>query len=542
MLNQEQQLIVDAVGQHPNIAVTACAGAGKSRVLIAAYAKQAHLAPTTAIVTYTQAAAAELCQRIKDQNLPEPAFVGTLHSLMLRLLRAEGHRVGFTKGIAVVDERTALGALRQSMKRVAWKGSLELAKKVISARTVETMSNQLRNDYHQKLGQDGLVSFDGILFWGSKVLDKVVGAVPFTNLMIDEYQDVSFNDHCLYDAMKVDHRFVVADPRQAIFGFRDGDYRCFESLMERKDWKVFQLSVNYRSTPEIVEVANALSDLLPVKDKMGAASKDKSTCFEVLECAAEFHQAAAIIDFIEDHEGGSVAILCRYNWQIGTISEYLRNHEIPHVVHGTAKKPPRWDAAQALVGFLSNPESEVMAYALAVATSSEVDADNMRRNAASQNVSFSEAVWSGDLPGISELEDVLDNFNLDAATQAPIIAIRNQLSFMDRSWASLAAAMADPTALTPKITDSKVPLICTVHASKGREFDSVILPYWSDELFPGNRQEGQDEEARLAYVAITRTRRNLTICSVAESPRYSGGPLEAMTPSRFIKAITNPKP
>lgn len=538
-LSLEQQAVVDAILTHKNIVVTASAGSGKTRVLIACYAKmsEAWINPgSVAIVTYTQVAAAELSQRIRDQELPEPGFVGTLHSLMLRLLRSEGWRMGF-KGVAVVDERTATNALRESIARVNFRGSLAQAQKIVAAQPQGSKEAMLFNDYHQKLAADGLVTFDGILYWASRILKDNGGVVPFTHLMVDEYQDVSRADHDLYLAMKVSNRFIVGDVRQAIFGFRGGDPTCMEELVKSPEWTAFSLKTNYRSVPEIIIAANSLAPHLPVKEKMEVGNLDLTrSTVDAFDCSNERHQFEAIADFISDFGGTSRAIICRYNWQIQAVAEHLRDHDIPHRVHGAAKKPPQWEAAQALVGFLSNPESEVMAYALASITS-ETEAKKMRKEASDQCVSLGSLVWAGEIPIISQIGDVLTAFYLDPTTKSAVLSIYEQLSIMDRSWSSLAAAMADPAALMPKITDSTVPLLCTIHASKGREWDSVCLPYWCDELFPGNRKSGEDEEWRLAYVAITRARTNLVICSVAEAPKYPGGASQTMNLSRFIKAI-----
>lgn len=306
--------------------------------------------------------------------------------------------------------------------------------------------------------------------------------------------------------------------------------------MKSPEWTAFSLKTNFRSGPEIIEAANNLAPYLPVKDNMVPINLTESMV-EVVESNCQMRQFRDITDFISACEETSRAIICRYNWQIQAIAEYLRGHEIPHRVHGAAKKPPQWEAAQAFVGFMSNPESEVMAYALASVTS-EADARRMRQEANDRCIPMSKLMWPVDLPDISDIRDVLSDFNLDSLTQGAVLSIHDQLSIMDRSWSSLAAAMADPAALMPKITDSNVPILCTIHASKGREWDSVCLPYWSDELFPGNRASGEEEEWRLAYVAITRARTNLVICSVAEAPKYPGGSPESMTRSRFIKAIT----
>lgn len=541
MLNPEQQAVVNAAWSQKWIVVTAAAGSGKTRTLIAYYARMVEdcTSPGFSIVTYTQAAAAELSKRIKEQGLPEPGFVGTLHSLMLRELRAQGHLIGI-KNVSVADERTTLSSLRESMKRVGWKSSLESAKKAIAVKGVESKELMLFNDFHGRLASDGLVTFDGILALGRQLLEKTNGAAPFTHLMVDEYQDVSRADHELYLKMDVPFRFVVSDPRQAIFGFRGGDPTCIDELLNDPGWAKFQLSTNYRSTPKIIITANRLAPKLPIKDKMVPASLELAkSMVDIYDCVSEETQLEAVEDFLSEFVDTSCAIICRYNWQIAYISEHLRKKGITHQRSGAHKKPPRWDAAQALIGFLGNPESETMAFSLISAVHSEAQAIKLRRQANEQAVHLGKLIWADEIPDISEIEEVLERYNLDPITMQVVMGIRDRLSVMDRSWTALAAAMADPAALnqdTPSMT-VKAPSLMTIHAAKGQEFDSVFLPYWSDQLFPGNRQTGEDEEWRLAYVAITRARTNLCICSVAESRRYPEGQTEPMNRSRFINQI-----
>jgi superfamily I DNA/RNA helicase len=540
-LNPEQQAVVDSVLTQQKIVVCSCAGSGKTRTLLASFAKASEAFPASgfAIVTYTQAAAAELSKRIKEQGLPEPGLVGTLHSLMLCELRAQGHLIGI-KNVSVADERTTLSSLRESMKRVGWKASLESAKKAIAVKGAESKELMIFNDFHGRLAQDGLVTFDGILALGRQLLEKTGGAVPFTHLMVDEYQDVSRADHELYLMMDVPFRFVVSDPRQAIFGFRGGDPTCIDELLSDPSWAKFQLSTNYRSTPEIIDRANKLAPKLPIKGIMIPCSKwdDRATA-DIYDCVSEETQLEAIEDFLSEFQDTSIAIICRYNWQIAYISEHLRKKGITHQRSGASKKPPGWDAAQALIGFLGNPESETMAYSLISVVHSEAEAIKQRRQAHEQAVPLGSIVWAGDVPPVSSLEDVLDGYNLDYATMQVVMGINDKLSIMDRSWTALAAAMADPAALQRDMVNPviKAPSIMTIHAAKGQEFDSVLLPYWSDQLFPGRREEGEDEEWRLAYVAITRARTNLCICSVAESRRYPDGQPEPMNRSRFINQI-----
>jgi DNA helicase-2/ATP-dependent DNA helicase PcrA len=539
VLNAEQQAVVDAVKTSKTIVVSACAGAGKTRVLGLSYKQMVESGvadPTQAvIVTYTQAAAAELAHRIRIHELPDPGFVGTLHGLMLRYLRMNGPSIGFHKGVSVVDERTANGFLREAMKRVVWKGTFEHAKRAVSRQSDRFNERTLFAEFHGKLAAQGLVTFDGILHWAEQALIQNQGKVPFSVLMVDEYQDVSRSDHDLYMRMVVERRLVVGDIRQAIFGFRGGDPNCMLELMAMPSFSHFKLTTNYRSARQIVEFANKLSPHLPDKELMRSFDPMWLGSFcEVFNAENMERHLETILEAIDEFRGNT-AIICRFNWQIAAISEDLRKHDIAHRVHGKAKKPEDWDAACALVGFLANPESEVMAYAFASSVS-QAKADELKRKANEECVSLCRLVWDDEHPDISEIEATLDSLNTSPQTKVLVMAIHDRLPEIDRSWVSLAAAMADPEALSQSSGDERVPLLCTIHAAKGREFDHVILPYWCDEMFPGFKKD-DSEEWRLAYVAITRARKSVVILSCAEGRDFSGQ-TTTMTPSRFIKAIT----
>lgn len=542
MLNQEQTEVVQSADR--NIVVVAVPGSGKTRTLIATYEARIKGFATDhqkiALVTYTTAAAAEMTHRIKQQNLPAPGFVGTLHSLMLKILRREGHHVGVSPKLAVIDDMTATRMLQKAMKTVSWRDSVESAKKAVSAirKDSTTKDKMLFHAYHDVMIGEGLTDFDGILYWAARLFAKHPGCSGFTHLFVDEFQDISDEDAELLFSITGVSRFYVGDPRQAIFGFRGGNFRNLTSLIDDPEWADFSLSVNYRSTPTIVAVANSMSPLLPMADRRILAAKTEGPpgVFDLLDVANEEHQIDAIVDFMEECAGTSMAIICRYNWQISAIAEELTKREVKHMIHGARRRPSKWTEVGALVAFLANPASHTLAYSLAVATMGQRGADNLSADATAQGVSLGSLVWSGGLPQFSDLPAVLKIFGTPAETANIVMAIAGKIPLVDRSWAALSGALMEPDALVEVNIPAGVPVLCTIHASKGREWDTVMLPYWSDQLFPGRRGNA-DEEARLAYVAITRARTNLSIISPKLAPVFARGNAVEMERSRFVAQI-----
>ncbi|OIQ58747.1 ATP-dependent DNA helicase PcrA [Moorella thermoacetica] len=299
-LNPEQQSAVTAATGP--VVVIAGPGTGKTRTLVYRLAyliKERGVAPgEIAAVTFTNKAAAEIRQRVADllgdRDGMEALTVGTFHSICLDLLQSsltgspgadlQGKPVGTTDTLAsprltVVDEADAREILAGVLaeKGTGRRGLPGLQRRIslLKSRGLLPDSPEVPADlrpiyraYQERLAAYGVLDYDDILLKALELpalrpagAPAFQGPVPFTHLLVDEFQDVNAVQYRLVKKWTGDGKnlFVIGDPDQAIYGFRGADYRFFGQLLE--DFpaaRVFRLTRNYRSTPVILRAAAAV--------------------------------------------------------------------------------------------------------------------------------------------------------------------------------------------------------------------------------------------------------------------------------------------
>jgi DNA helicase-2/ATP-dependent DNA helicase PcrA len=533
---------------NPQLAVVAAAGSGKTKVLVGRYFRSVlnrGVDPDqVAIITYTTDAAKEIERRILAVSREfKPGFLGTIHGFGLKLLRLHGSSIGLHGGLAVADEKTANVILVQCMADLSMKCSFSAARKIVSGDHEEKpKERELFKLYHATMAKNGLVDFDGILFRTDELVTKREGKTHFKMLMVDEYQDVADIHHRIIRNIATDEKFVVGDPRQAIFGFMGGNPGHLMSLHSSPYWKPMKLTLNFRSAPVIVATANRLSAFFKEPtDRMRTLSEDEG---EVLHCHASnpAMQLSNLAEMISLHSGSRV-VLCRYNRHLDEIHRGLEAMGIQCVAKSLRQKPPGWDIARSLVAFLSNPASPALAFTLVSLTQGTKRAEELEKESRETGVSMRRLIQMDRDRGFVELDDIMEEVKIPMETRWIIRNITASLPENEQTWTGLGAALADPEALGSKQeVSSGVVTLSTIHGFKGREADHVFLAYANDEFIPGNstKQERIDEERRLFYVAITRAKKTLGILSTAQSVGFRGqDAIMATTQSRFISEAFN---
>lgn len=540
-LNEEQRMAVECPDQ--NILVLAAAGSGKTRVVVERYVRlwrgyQA-MAVRAVIITYTVAAAKELRQRIDDHpEMPQPPFyVGTLHSFLLRLLRTHGRTLGVSSDITVLDERTAERILSECIETIGWKKPYTVAQKMVAERHATDVRGQALFDlYHRRLEKSQLISYDGILAKGLELLKSAERAVPaFSVLMVDEYQDVSLLDHEIYLRIPAQSRFFVGDKRQAIFGFRGGSTAPIENLMKYHDWTKLELRTNYRSATEIVDAANLLMEVVKERPMVAAIEGCTGTArsFHVKTPEKQMTEVAGIVQ--TEDAGKSVAIICRYNWHCDEIAEYLRSSGVQVKQRKKQAEPPGWKIVRTLVAFYASPDNDELAYSALTITQGESVAKLVRQTAAAQLMSINRVSVKMQQPKLDEVLPLLVRANVDRQCLDMVEKIQSELPLFS-TVSDLAAALQSDYALEAEDGKNEGVTVCTVHASKGLEWDTVILPYFNDEVYPGKNPDNLEESRRLAYVAITRARSELYVFSTDQMKTFvAASRTDPSKPSRFIK-------
>jgi ATP-dependent DNA helicase UvrD/PcrA len=368
--------------------IVAGAGSGKTRVLTT---RIAHLIEHHGVdprqilaVTFTNKAAGEMRDRVGRYLGEEPAgmWIGTFHAIGARLLRAHARLVGRTASFTIYDEDDALGVVKRVMERHrispkdrSPQSILDSISDAKNALVTPSEYAALANDPHSKavalvypdlegaLRQANAATFDDLLVLPVQILAKHPDVLAeyrqrFSFVLVDEYQDTNQAQYRLVKLLGGEHGnvVVVGDDDQSIYGWRGADIRNI--LNFEKDFpaaRVVRLEENYRSTPEILAVANAAISANTARRgktlRSTCRSGEKVTMVAALD---ERDEADFIIDEIDARRGSAdgrtpvgavgggltlrdAAILYRTNAQSRSLEESLRRRGFAYRLVGSVR-------------------------------------------------------------------------------------------------------------------------------------------------------------------------------------------------------------
>ena len=562
-LDPEQQAVVEAV--RGPVCVLAGAGTGKTRAITArvAFAVLTGAVPVSEVqaVTFTTRAAGEMRIRLRALGVPG-VQARTFHSAALRQLSYFYPKAFGTTLPPVVESKLRLvaqAASRALRRTVAGTGLRDLTGEVEWAKSTLTSPAaypaavtaadrqpplpaaevaEVAAAYEQVKADAGVVDFEDLLLLAAAVItdDHHVAAevrARYRYFVVDEYQDVSPLQQLLLDAWLGDRDdlCVVGDAGQTIytFGGARSDF-LLEFPTRFPDAAVIRLTRDYRSTPEVVSLANVVRGRGPVRERLplvaqrpaGPAPTYREHPDEPAEAAAV---AAACGQLVADGlPAREIAILYRINAQSEAYETALAAAGLPYVLRGAER-------------FFSRPEVRKAVVLLrAAARFPSGDADPG-------------AASGGGL--VAEVEAVLSAAGWSRAAPPGRGAVRERWESLtglvrlaqDLAAAAPASGLAEFTAeLTERESAQHGPpldgvTLASLHAAKGLEWEAVFLVGLVDGTLPityAATAAQLEEERRLLYVGITRARRHLHL-SWALS-RAEGG-RRARTPSRFLDGI-----
>ena len=429
-LNEEQWAAASC--SNPAIAVIAGPGTGKTKTLISRIAylvEECGVSPSQiTAVTFTNKAAGEMCLRLTkhfgDKHTAGVVNIGTFHSICLGILSGWKGR----ENITIIDEYHALAIIKELLKELKLKISpqdalreISLLKNNISQWTVNekvelplpdlqkmapreacSVSKGARNSfdrlyaaYCSQLERYGLMDYDDILLAvlrgfrcreGEETTQESMRD-SFSHLLVDEFQDINAVQYRLIKewSKKSESIFIIGDPDQSIYGFRGSDFRFFERFQDDfPGLRLIRLTQHYRSTPEIINCAQAvlspkkagnLAYALETKREGGARVRLITTGdeLEAVFVAKEINRMVGGIDMLDtqtlsapnkskatakDSRGFSeIAVLYRTNRQAEILEQCLSKEGIQYVVVGRddflAEQPVR--ETIAFLRFLLNP-------------------------------------------------------------------------------------------------------------------------------------------------------------------------------------------
>ena len=529
-LNPQQTRAVTATTSP--LCILAGAGSGKTRVLtrrIAWRAATGDLDPRHVLaLTFTRKSAGELTQRLRSLGLRDSVAAGTFHSVAYAQLRGRWADRGITPP-TLLDRKVGfvlrlLTGAEKNIPAIDIVSEIEWAKarmiepekyaaaSVAAGRRPPMDPNEIARifgRYEDARRDQRLIDFDDILRVCRRDLlsDSEFAASQqwrFQHLFVDEFQDVNPLQHALLNAWRGDRLdlCVVGDPNQAIYAWNGAD----PELLRRfpRDFptaEVVRLTENYRSTPQILAVANAvLAGSGRSVDLAGSltATRNDGPVPVVQSYETDSAEAKGIARSVRDHHGPGArwsgqAVLVRTNAQIPAIEEAFTTAQIPFRVRGAAPllEQPEIKAALAEMRRSTGPFEDALADLAVSVDSTEATGDRAEERRA----------------------------NVDALVQLgrDYVSVETGPS-MPGFYAWLAATTR---ADQPDRWGDAVE-ITTFHAAKGLEWPIVHLGGIEQGLVPiGHAKTGEalSEELRLFYVAITRAEREL-VCSWAGQRRF----------------------
>ncbi len=358
--------------------VIAGAGSGKTKVLthkIAYLMAEKYIKPWNILaITFTNKAANEMKERI--QNLVGEAvndmWIGTFHSICVRILRKFIDRIGFDNSFIIFDTSDQKTVVKECLKELKIDDKLFTDKSVmyeISNAKNEMLepkayatkySGEFRKEtiakiyelYQKKLKENNAIDFDDIINFTIKILTENTDVLEFyTNkfeyVLVDEYQDTNKAQFTLVTllASKYGNITVVGDNDQGIYSFRGADITNI--LNFEKDFpgtKIVKLEQNYRCTGNILKAANAVIKHNTVKyDKKLWTENDEGNKPCIYSGEDEYDEASYIVNEInhlrreEYYKYSDFAVLYRMNSQSRAIEDILRRENIPYKIIGGLK-------------------------------------------------------------------------------------------------------------------------------------------------------------------------------------------------------------
>lgn len=386
--------------------VIAGAGSGKTRVLTykIAYLLENGYQPWNILaLTFTNKAAREMKERIARQMGLERArhlWMGTFHSMFLRILHVEAGHIGFTSQFTIYDTADSKSLIRSIIKEMG------LDEKVYKPGMVQARISNAKNHlvspagyannkeayegdraakvpalrdiyqrYWERCRQADAMDFDDLLFYTFLLFrdhPEVLARYQdqFRYILVDEYQDTNFAQHSIVLQLAKNHQHVcvVGDDAQSIYSFRGADIdNILYFTKVYPDTKVFKLEQNYRSTQTIVRAANSLIEKNQWQIRKEVFSeKEKGEAIGVYQAYSDVEEGDIVVNKIAElrrekrYAYSDFAILYRTNAQSRIFEEAMRKRSMPYRIYGGLSFYQRKEIKDVIAYFrlIVNPNDE----------------------------------------------------------------------------------------------------------------------------------------------------------------------------------------
>ena len=608
--------------------VIAGAGSGKTKVLthkIAYLVQEKKVLPWNILaITFTNKAANEMKERIANLvgDVAKDIWMGTFHSICVRILRKFIDRIGYDTSFVIFDTSDQKTVVKGCMKE------LGIDDKMITDRNIQYEISNAKNEmltpeqyavkangnyrneliakvyelYQKRLKENNAIDFDDIINFTIQIFlenEDVLSyySDKFKYILVDEYQDTNKSQFTLVTLLAAKHGNVTAvgDNDQGIYSFRGADISNI--LNFEKDFvgtKIIKLEQNYRCTPNILNIANAVIKNNTVKYKKNLwTNNEEGNLPKVYLAENEYDEGSFIVQEInrlkreEYLSYNDFAVLYRMNTQSRAIEDILRRENVPYKIVGGLKFYERKEIKDiiAYLRFIQNTSDNLSLKRIINEPKrgiGKTSLENIEKISNETEVSMYEIIKNADQYGlnrvflnsrefvnlIEELKNKKDDILIsELITQilkksgySKALEIENTIEaenrmanleeflnvaieFEEESADNTLSEFLEGITLSSDIdnleeTEDSITLM-TLHSAKGLEFPVVFLVGMEEGIFPGYKSIGEEkeieEERRLCYVGITRAKQHLFLTHSKQRTVF--GSTSCNPASRFLNEI-----
>lgn len=621
-LNNNQVEAVKALDGR--IRVVAGAGSGKTKVLSHRYARlveEIGIHPSNILcITFTNKAAQEMKKRIGTltslYNVND--FICTFHGLCVKILRKEIYRIGYPSNFQIMDiedsgtiAKNVFDEMKLDRTIIKVKKFLDAVRKykfdsfnvqdgsyidkILLPNThirPKDMTEEIR--YIQYQQKSFSLDFDDLILFTIYILKKFkqvreFWSNQFNYIMVDETQDCNQHDWELVEILAEKHGnlFVVGDPDQAIYEWRGSRPQYFVDFECDKD---IILNQNYRSTPNVLDVANSVIKHNTMRIKKDLITKNKKGNMPIYHHArTEDDEGTYIAEQIgkltkKTKSYKDVAILYRASYQSRFIEQALMKRKIPYMIWGGIRFFERKEIKDVIAYLRMVEYKDDLSFQRIINYPSRkfgnVSMQKLKHIASEENITLFEALKKykrkkdfykkplidfiefidecnskKDTYTISNLlEHIIDKTGVknDLRTDPKSERLENVEELLNSIKYYEQVNENEDISLTTYLQDialftnadynkeTKGVKLMTIHQAKGLEFPYVFICGLTEGIFPSHRtirerrKDGEEEERRLMYVALTRAEKRLFL---TDSGGYNFSTKRDKTPSRFILEI-----
>lgn len=617
--------------------VLAGAGSGKTRTLTyrVAYLLENGVPPESILLlTFTNKASKQMLERVEElTGIGSHRFLGgTFHHVGGQALRLFGDLIGLPRSFTILDDGDSDALLNEVIREIdpdffkakenpkakPIKGLISFARNVgkdveevararyPANRELITKIDQFLDGYTKTKLARGLTDYDDLLVFWLTLLEKHEEARQyfqnrFSHILVDEYQDVNSLQARIVDHVVSNHQVMaVGDDAQCIYTWRGADLDQILSFPDRHPGtKIFKIETNYRSSPEILQLANGILENRTSEKSFSKelkASKPHQDLPKVIPTLDGYQQADFVISKIEElynsgAEYDQIAILYRAHYHAMELQVELSRRGLPFLITSGLRffEQAHVKDLVAQLRFVANPKDNTafLRFACLLPKVGEKTAIRLLKQAnglaKDLSISVCEALgnekvlqkvpkdakedWESLCETLVEIHKVAGNSSPSVVVEEAIggwyqLYLRATYENWPRreedleslvDFASkhetLAEMLSQLVLLSSESGDRVVKhgesciRLSTIHQSKGLEYPHVFIIGLADGLFPNKRaidgESDLEEERRLFYVASTRAERSLYLLYPTLA-NQKGTPVRLMQ-SRFIKELPDSK-